>query len=116
MGNALTGDAVGTSRMTRRNNLWFGSGSPSCVATEICGRDPMFTDITNNEFQPPVRFAGDWMGTNLGSTFIKTPTKAQWPNPTLGNKSSTGSWDLGALLNATVNAPAPPTGLSVIVE
>ena len=117
VGNALTGDAVGTSRMTRRNNLWFGSGSPSCVATEICGRDPMFTDITNNDFSLRSGSPAIGMGTNLGSTFIKTPTKgAQWPNPTLGNKSSTGSWDLGALLNATVNAPAPPTGLSVIVE
>jgi hypothetical protein len=117
VGNSLTGDAVGTSRMTRQNNLWYGSGSPSCVATEICGRDPMFTSLTNNDFSLQSSSPALAVGGNLGNTFIKAPTKgAQWPNPSLGNRVSTGSWDLGAIVNAAVNAPAPPTGLSVIVE
>src|SRR3989338_4074604 len=48
-GNTLTGDAVGTSRMTRQNNLWFGPGSPSCVTTEIC-QNPQFKNLTGNDF------------------------------------------------------------------
>src|SRR3989344_2292325 len=44
--NTLLGDAVGTSRMTRSNNLWFGSGSPSCVTTEKCGQNPLFTNLS----------------------------------------------------------------------
>jgi hypothetical protein len=117
VGNSLTGAGVGTSSMTRKNNLWYGSGSPSCVATEICGQNPMFTNLNNNDFslQPSSPALG--IGVNLSSAYIKTPMKgAQWPNPTLGSRASTGAWDLGALLNSSVNAPAPPTNLSVIVE
>ena len=113
--NTLLGDAVGTSRMTRQNNLWYGSGSPSCVATEICGQNPQFRDYSGNDFglQPGSPAVGT--GANLGSAYLKSPAEgAQWPGPMIGTRSATSLWDLGAFVD--VNAPAPPTGLQVTVR
>jgi len=120
-GNALLGDAVGTSRMTRSNNLWFGSGSPSCNSTEICGRNPMFTNLgsgASGDFSLQSSSPAVGTGASLGAPYNRTPVQgAQWPNPMLGTRPG-GAWDMGAFVNSsgTTTAPAPPTGLMVTVQ
>ena len=106
-GNTLLGDAVGTSRMTRSNNLWFGSGSPSCVTTEKCGQNPLFTNLSANDFSlqsgSPARNAG----ANLGLPYNQYISGATWPGPTLGTRPSSGAWDMGAYQASGGTTPPP---------
>ncbi len=110
----LSGDMT----VNRDHNLWSGSNTPSCsgLAGELCGVDPLFTDLTNNNFTPadnsPILLAG----ANLGTTFGKVLAKgATWPQPLELNRSTTANWTLGALSNvaSAVSLPAP-TSLRVV--
>jgi len=88
---------TGTMSRTRSNNLWYGGNTPSCQASEICGRDPLFISYTNNQFGLASGSPAIDMGQNLGSSYAKyvLPT-ATWPNPGTGMRSTTGAWYMGA--------------------
>ena len=99
-GNTLTGDAVGTSRMTRQNNLWFGPGSPSCVTTEICGQNPLFVNYANNDFSLQSGSPAVGKGATQSATYASGPVPgATWPNPALATRS--GTWDMGAFVKGS---------------
>lgn len=92
---ALTGNM----RINRSNNLWFGNNIPSCSGgtAEICGRDPMFQSYVNNQFgvntgSPAINAAGN-LGTAYGTYVLPT---AIWPNPTTGERPTSGNWTVGA--------------------
>ena len=93
-GNALTG---GVTFATRGYNLWFGGPSPSCVATELCGQDPLFTNYASNNFTLQSGSPARSLGTNLGTSYngYALPT-ATWPNPALGTRpGGSTAWDSG---------------------
>ena len=111
-GNACTGG--GCSSSTRANNLWYGPNIPACVATEICGKDPMFTNLSANDLSLQASSPAISVGTNLGVSYNQYPLPgATWPNPPLGTQLGIGNWDLGAVDGATstANRPAAPTGV-----
>ena len=117
-GNSLTGDGVSSGMVTRDHNLWFGPGSPSCTSTEICNRNPNFTNLAGNDFSLQTTSPAVGTGASLGAPYNRTPVQgAQWPNPMLGTRPG-GAWDMGAFVNSsgTTTAPAPPTGLAVFVQ
>ena len=110
-GNTLTGDAVGTSRMTRQNNLWFGPGSPSCVTTEIC-QNPQFKNLTGNDFSLAAGSPALGKGTTLGAPYTTAVLQgATWPNPTLATRPA-GAWDMGAFINSGGTGGGGTTGSS----
>lgn len=117
-GNALTG---GVNFATRSNNLWYGPNIPSCVTTEICGRDPLFNNYAGNDFSLQSGSPAIGAGANLGTNFNQYPVPgATWPNPTLGTRPGTGSWAIGAYQagsgTTSPTPPAAPTGLKATVQ
>lgn len=111
-GSAFGGNA------TRDHNLWFGPGSPSCNATEICGRNPMFTDFAGNDFSLLPSSPAVGTGANLGNVYNRSPLEgSNWPNPMIGTRPATGPWDMGGFVDSSgaTTAPAPPTGLEATV-
>jgi hypothetical protein len=111
-GNALTG---GVAFGARGFNLWYGPNIPSCVATEICGQNPLFTNYGGSQFSLQSGSPAIGIGTNLGSTYDQYPVSAAtWPNPQLGTRS--GAWDLGAYSSGGgASQPTPPSGLTATV-
>ena len=114
-GNALTG---GVSFGARGFNLWYGPNIPSCVATEICGKNPLFSNFGSNNFslQPSSPAAG--VGIDLGAQFDQYPVPgATWPDPQLGTRSLVSTWDLGAFATSgsTGGQPNPPSSLTATV-
>lgn len=116
-GNALTG---GVKFATRGDNLWYGPNTPSCVATEICGQNPLFTNFAGNHFSLQSGSPASGAGANLGTNYNQYPLPgATWPNPTLGTRPASGNWDIGAydgVAGTTTGPPAPPTGLTATVQ
>jgi len=106
-GNALTG---GVGFATRGFNLWYGPNIPSCVATELCGKNPMFNNYAGNDFSLQSGSPAIGVGAILATTFDQYPLpETTWPNPQLGTRSVSASWDLGAFSTGTsVSQPAPP--------
>ena len=99
----LTGDMP----RNRSYNLWFGPNSPSCVATEICSQDPLFTNYTSNDFSLQSGSPARSSGTNLGAGFDRALAPGStWPNPT--EILRVGSWDRGAYQGTGGGCPSRP--------
>jgi hypothetical protein len=114
-GNALTGGVTFT---VRGFNLWYGPNIPSCTATEICGKNPLFTSFGANNFSLQAGSPAAGVGIDLGAQFDQYPVPgATWPNPQLGTRSLVAAWDLGAFDSSSASGtqPAPPTGLAATV-
>jgi hypothetical protein len=92
-GNELTGGAA----TNRSNNLWFGSGAPTCVATEICGQNPQFANLAANDVSLLPASPAKAHGSVLGAPYNAGPANgASWPNPSITTKGAT--WDMGAMV------------------
>lgn len=108
----------GSGQVIRDHNLWYGSRIPSCsgITGEICNQDPQFTDYANNDFSlrsgSPAIDAGANLGTPYGKYIVPG---SNWPNPTLGQRPSSGNWTLSAyqLNNSGSALIAAPTNLRV---
>ena len=110
--NIAIGEGFNGSMVTRGNNLWFGPGSPSCKATEICGQNPQFVNLAGNNFalQPGSPALGK--GTTLGAPYTTAVLQgATWPNPTLATRPA-GAWDMGAFINSGGSGGGGTTGSS----
>jgi hypothetical protein len=100
---------------TRSNNLWDGPNIPSCVTTEICSQNPLFNNFAGNDFSLQSGSPAIGKGANLGSAYTAgVAPGATWPNPSLINRPTSGAWDIGAYQSGV--QPAPPTGLSAVVN
>jgi hypothetical protein len=115
VGSALTGGAP----MVRSHNLWYGQDIPACLPSEICGKNPMFTNFAGNDFTLQSGSPALGVGANLGVGFDAYPLSgAVWPNPALGTRPSVGVWDIGAYNgSSSASTPlAPPTGLTASIQ
>jgi hypothetical protein len=114
------GVVTGITFASRDHNLWFGPNIPSCSGfpTDICGRDPLFTNYAGNDFSLKSGSPAIGLGANLGTSFNQYPLPgATWPNPQLGTRPGSGAWDTGAYsFGASASQPAPPSGLTAIVN
>jgi hypothetical protein len=115
-GNSCTGGVCTTA--TRGYNLWFGPASPSCVATELCGHDPLFTNYSAGDYSLQSSSPAKLLGTNLGTSYNTAPVaESTWPNPTVGTRAASGNWDAGAYVasagGCTGSVTISPTTLSL---
>ena len=113
---AITGGMV----MKRSYNLWYGTRIPSCIGIpgEICGRDPLFTSYSANDFSLQPASPAVNAGTNLGSgpsgqtlDYGLQPS-ASWPDPM--EVQRTGGWDAGGYQLPVAGPPAAATNVRVI--
>ena len=113
-GNALTGG----DSLIRTHNLWYGANIPSCVATEICGQNPMFNNFAGGDYSLQSSSPAMGVGVNLGTAYNQYPLpETAWPNPQLGTRSASGLWDLGAFsAGVTASQPSPPSSLTALVN
>ena len=114
-GNALTG---GVTFATRGFNLWYGPNIPSCVATELCNKNPMFNNYTGNDFSLQSGSPAIGVGAILATSYDQYPLpETTWPNPQLGTRSTSVSWDLGAFsTGVSASQPSPPSSLTALVN
>ena len=86
--------------INRDHNIWYGSNIPSCSGKtgEICGQRPRrFKDYANNDFSILSNSPAINAGANLGSLYGKyVAAGASWPNPTLGQRPTSGTWAISA--------------------
>jgi hypothetical protein len=111
---ALSGNLSG---LTRQMNVWYNAGPgsiPSCTSTtDICGQNPLFTNISTGDFSLQSGSPALRAGTNLGTTYNQYPVPGTaWPAPTLGTRPASGVWDIGAFAPAVT----PPKTLSATVQ
>jgi hypothetical protein len=101
-------------------NLWYGNNAPSCsgFTGDICGQDPLFADLSGQNFSLQSGSPAVGTGTNLGAPYnTGIAPGARWPNPALVTRPSSGNWDLGAFQSGSVaNQPAPPAALTALVN
>jgi len=116
---ALTGNMP----KSRSYNLWYGANIPSCtgITGELCGRDPMFTNYTSNNFSlqsaSPARSSGTTLGPGPAPQTLDRglAVNATWPNP--AEVDRVGPWDRGSYQGAaSTTPPAPPTNVRVVIR
>lgn len=109
---------TGSMSVVRDHNLWFGPNIPSCSGKvgEICGRDPLFTNMAVEDYSLKSTSPAIGVASNLGANYAAyVKAGAIWPSPSMGTRSATGNWSMGAYGDVSGNggALAAPTNLKV---